>query len=213
MDYASRRKALVRSLVERGYISKENVIKAMEKVERHIFVPEHLREYAYYDQPLEIGHGQTISAPHMVGIMVEKLELEEGNKVLEIGGGSGYHAAVVAEIIGNGHVYTVERIEELGRRAKENLKNAGLENKVSVFVGDGSLGLQEHAPYDRIFVSCASPSIPPPLIEQLRDPGKLLIPVGRDYQELILFEKSFGKIIKKNYGGCVFVPLIGKYGF
>jgi len=215
LDFELERKKLVESLVRRGYISKPEVIKAMMKVPRHIFVPKEIEPYAYHDCPQQIGEGQTISAPHMVGIMLEKLDLHPGQKVLEVGGGSGYHAAVVAEMVGKeGHVYSIEYVEALAKRGRENIKKAGLGDIVTIIHGDGSDGLKEHAPYDRIFVTCASPDVPPPLLEQLKDKGKLLIPAGgRSYQTLRYCEKKGKKIIRKDYGGCVFVPLRGKYGF
>lgn len=215
MSFDREREMLIKSLVRRGYISKIEVIRAMEEVPRHLFVPSHLINRAYDDTPLEIGEGQTISAPHMVGIMVENLDLEVGNKVLEIGTGSGYHSAIVAKIVGEeGHVYTIERFESLASKAKIALKDAGITSNVTVVVGDGSKGLAEHAPYDRIYVTCASPGIPKPLIEQLKDGGKLLIPVGSMYaQELVSCIKKGDKVSKKNLGGCVFVPLTGEYGF
>lgn len=215
MDFELERKKLIESLVRRGYISKPEVISAMMKVPRHIFVPKEIQSYAYHDSPQKIGLGQTISAPHMVGIMAEKLDLKPGQKVLEIGGGSGYHAAVVAEIIGKeGHIYSVEYVEALARRGRENIQKAGLGEIVTIIHGDGSEGFSEHAPYDRIFVTCASPDVPPPLLEQLADKGKLLIPAGnRHYQTLLYYQRKGKKIIKKDYGGCVFVPLRGKYGF
>ena len=210
--YEEKRKALVRHLLRAGYISKPDVVRAMEKVPRHLFVPESMQKYAYEDCPLGVGLGQTISAPHMVGIMVEKLDIKKDQKILEIGTGLGYHAAVVSFILsGSGHVYTVERYPELAESAKENLKNY---QNITVIVGDGSKGLKEYAPYDRIFVTCAAPDIPELLIEQLDDNGKLLIPVGERFmQDLILLEKKDNKILKRNLGGCMFVPLIGEYGF
>ena len=215
MDFELERKKLMDSLVRRGYISKPAVIKAMMKVPRHIFVPKEIEQLAYNDCPQKIGEGQTISAPHMVGIMVEKLDLSPGQRVLEIGGGCGYHACVVAEVVGRkGHVYSMEYIDSLAKKARKNIEKCGLEDIVTIIHGDGSLGLQEHAPYDRIFVTCASPDVPKPLLEQLKDKGKLLIPAGsRYYQTLIYCEKKGKKIVQKDYGGCVFVPLRGKYGF
>ena len=207
---------LVEGLEARGCLSRPKVREAMLSVRRHLFVPEGQRSYAYADHPLDIGEGQTISAPHMVAIMVEQLDLQAGHKVLEVGGGSGYHAAVTAEVVGpKGHVYTVERIASLAERARQNLDRAGYAGCVTVVVGDGSMGLQEHAPYDRIFVACASPGIPPPLFEQLRERGKMLVPVGSGFlgQDLILVEKKDGKMVKKDLGGCVFVPLIGEHGY
>ncbi|MDI6916352.1 MAG: protein-L-isoaspartate O-methyltransferase [Thermoplasmatales archaeon] len=210
--YEEERKALVRHLVRRGYISKHDVVKAMENVPRHLFIPENMQKYAYEDCPLEIGFGQTISAPHMVGIMVESLDVRGGQKILEVGTGLGYHSAVVSSVVGDsGHVYTIERYSGLAEKAKENLKNY---KNVEVIVADGSKGLKEHAPYDRIFVTCAAPDIPEPLIEQLKGNGKLLIPVGERFmQDLILLEKKNNKISKRNLGGCMFVPLVGEYGF
>jgi protein-L-isoaspartate(D-aspartate) O-methyltransferase len=150
----------------------------------------------------------------MVAIMVEALDLEQGHKVLEIGAGSGYHAAVVANMVWpEGHVYTIERIASLGEMAKHNIRMAGLSDQVSVFVGDGSKGLPEHAPYDRIFVACAAPNIPKPLVRQLVDGGKILVPVGQFHQDLLLGTNEHGQLKIKDMGGCIFVPLLGEYGF
>ncbi|HET8687892.1 MAG TPA: protein-L-isoaspartate O-methyltransferase [Methanosarcina sp.] len=192
----------------------EKVREAMLRVPRHMFVPEYEQKAAYIDSPLEIGHGQTISAPHMVAIMCELLELSEGHKVLEIGAGSGYNAAVMGELVGkSGHVYTVERIEVLADFARENLRKAGYKN-VTVVLEDGSMGYPQCAPYDRIAVTCAAPYIPEPLLEQLKPGGIMVIPVGRNYQELFQVKKdSKGNIHKKRKGGVAFVPLIGKHGF
>ncbi|MEM2870550.1 MAG: protein-L-isoaspartate O-methyltransferase [Thermoplasmata archaeon] len=215
-DFERQRRRLVESLKARGYINSPRVEAAMLAVRRHLFVPERNRPDAYDDRPLDIGEGQTISAPHMVAIMAEALELERGHRVLEVGGGSGYHAAVVAHIVApEGHVYSVERIASLAERARKSLELAGYSKHVTVVVGDGSKGLPEHAPYDRIFVACAAPDIPPPLFDQLREGGKMLVPVGPVYlgQDLIRVEKRGGKQHSTNLGGCVFVPLIGEYGF
>lgn len=214
-NFTEKRKKLVKSLILRGYISSKEVIEAMNKVPRHLFVGNFQTNYAYEDRPLSIGEGQTISAPHMVGIMAEKLDLIKGLKILEIGTGCGYHAAVIATIIGDeGHIYTIERIEKLADKAKENLKKVGLEKNVSLNIGDGSLGLKEFSPYDRILVTCGAPEVPKSLIEQLVDGGKLLVPVGGRYlQDLIYLEKKGEKIIKKKFGGVAFVPLIGAQGF
>ncbi|MBC7108258.1 MAG: protein-L-isoaspartate O-methyltransferase [Methanomassiliicoccales archaeon] len=215
MDFDVERKRMIRSLIEKGYLTKPDVIKAMEKVPRHLFVPEGIRRSAYIDTPLSIGEGQTISAPHMVALMVETLDLHPGMKVLEVGGGSGYHAAVMGELVRpDGHVYSVERIESLAERAKRNLKEAGYDDIVTIVVGDGSKGLKEYAPFDRICVAAAAPGVPEPLKQQLADDGKLLVPVGgRWYQDLILVERKQNKYLQMNLGGCVFVPLIGEYGY
>jgi protein-L-isoaspartate(D-aspartate) O-methyltransferase len=206
------RKCLIKGL--KFYISEEKVRKAMLRVPRHKFIPEYEQEEAYIDAPLDIGYGQTISAPHMVAIMCELLELSEGHKVLEIGSGSGYNAAVMGELVGkSGHVYTVERIEPLVHFARENLKETGY-NNVTVILEDGSMGYSRYAPYDRISVTCAAPHIPEPLLEQLKLGGIMVIPVGNYSQELIRIKTdSEGNTHKEKKGGVVFVPLIGKYGF
>jgi protein-L-isoaspartate(D-aspartate) O-methyltransferase len=190
----------------------DRVVEAMSRVPRELFVPERLRSEAYYDMPVPIGYGQTISAPHMVAIMCEILDLQKGMKVLEVGGGSGYHAAVMADLVGpEGHVYSMERFPELAAWARENLQKAGITN-VTVVEGDGSLGLPEHAPFDRISVAATAPSVPEPLKQQLRPGGKLVIPVGIGYQELILVTRKNGFVTEEKMG-VAFVPLVGKYGF
>jgi len=212
LRFEEMRKCLIKGL--KFYISEEKVRKAMLRVPRHKFIPEYEREESYIDAPLDIGYGQTISAPHMVAIMCELLELSEGHKVLEIGSGSGYNAAVMGELVGkSGHVYTVERIEPLVHFARENLKETGY-NNVTVILEDGSMGYSRYAPYDRISVTCAAPYIPEPLLEQLKPGGIMVIPVGNYSQELIRIKKdSQGNTQKEKKGGVVFVPLIGKYGF
>ncbi|MHA1650936.1 MAG: protein-L-isoaspartate O-methyltransferase [Candidatus Helarchaeota archaeon] len=200
----------------------KEVIDAFMRVPREDFVLPHQRDQAYDDHPLPIGHGQTISAPHMAFIMCELLELKEGDIVLEVGAGSGYHAAICAEIVAPpnctnpGHVYTVERIPELAEFAKKNLAKAGYADKVTVIIGDGTLGYPEKAPYDAILVTAAGPKVPEPLIEQLKIGGRLVIPVGARhmYQDLVLVEKiKENKIIRKKVGGVAFVPLIGEHGW
>jgi len=187
----------------------------MKRVPREEFIPPEIRDEAYVDTPLPIGEGQTISAPHMVAIMAERLQLKPGLKVLEIGAGSGYHAAVCAEIIApDGHIFTIERIASLASFAENNLKRTGYNTLVTVIFGDGTKGLPEKAPFDRIFVAAGAPDIPTPLTDQLADRGILLVPVGgRFYQDLIKVERKGQKLDKENLGGCVFVPLIGEYGY
>ena len=203
---------LVKKLKREGRIKSKEVERAFLEVDRGLFVPRFQKNYAYIDTPLQIGEGQTISAPHMVAIMCEGLYIKAGQKILEIGAGSGYHAAIVSKIIGkNGHVFTVERYPSLAEKAKKNLENAGITN-VTIEIGDGSEGLERYAPYDRIYVTCAAPDVPPPLIDQLKDSGKLMIPVGKMICELQLITKNKNKISKKDLGGCAFVPLLGKYG-
>ncbi|MDD1730687.1 MAG: protein-L-isoaspartate(D-aspartate) O-methyltransferase [Methanosaeta sp. NSM2] len=189
-----------------------SVISAMSRVPREMFLPDLLQSRAYDDTPLPIGRGQTISAPHMVAIMCTILDLQPGMNVLEVGGGSGYHAAVMAELVRpGGWVYSVERIAELAEEARSNLARAGVEN-VTVIHSDGSLGLPEHAPYDRISVAATAPSIPEPLKQQLKSGGKMVLPVGRDSQELYLVTRKNGFSVERKMG-VIFVPLIGQEGF
>ncbi len=202
---------LIKKLKKQGYLKSKKVIDAMREIPREIFIPDEQKNYAYYDMPLEIGYGQTISAPHMVAIMLEALDLKEDSKVLEIGTGTGYHAAMVAKISSKGHVYTVERVKELAEKAQKNFKKLGIKN-ITVVIGDGSFGLPEYAPYTHIYATCSAPDVPPALIKQLSLNGRLLIPVGRVYGELILIEKNY-RIKKKSLGGCAFVPMIGKGGY
>jgi protein-L-isoaspartate(D-aspartate) O-methyltransferase len=211
-SYEEKRTELVKKLKWEGRIKSKVVEKAFLETPRELFLPEKLKSYAYVDTPLEIGNSQTISAPHMVAIMCEELDIQKGQKILEIGAGSGYHAAIISKIIGlKGHIYTIERFSSLSEFAKKNLKNAKIEN-VTVETGDGSLGLPKYAPYDRIYVTCAAPEIPPPLIEQLKDNGKLMLPVGGMICQLQLIEKKGTKIKIKDLGGCAFVPLVGEHG-
>lgn len=219
-DFEQKRKAVVEYLVSTGVVSNPCVIKALLNVPRELFVPEYLRRFSYVDQPLPIGHGQTISAIHMVAIMTQELDPQVGDRVLEVGTGSGYQAAVLAEIVakddptGRGMVYTIERIPELAEFAKRNLEKAGYSRYVEVIVGDGTLGYPDKAPYDRIIVTAAAPSVPKPLLEQLEDGGRLVIPVGDTFiQRLLTVEKRGDELIKRWGIDCVFVPLVGKYGW
>ncbi|MGB8216542.1 MAG: protein-L-isoaspartate O-methyltransferase [Candidatus Methanoperedens sp.] len=209
MEFEIQKSRLIEELRQHGI--SERVLDAMKSVPRHIFVPENEKKNAYADYPLPIGWGQTISAPHMVAIMCDNLDIQDGMKILEIGAGSGYHAAVMAVLAGSGHIYTVERIEGLAQFARDNLKKAGITN-VTVIVDDGSLGLAGYAPYDRISVAAASPEILETLTDQLKKGGKLVIPVGKNFQELYLVTKTDG-LKKEAKGGVVFVPLLGKKGF
>ena len=209
MEFEAQRNRLIEELRFQGI--SQRVLAAMRRVPRHLFIPESEWKHAYADYPLPIGWGQTISAPHMVAIMCDLLDIRDGMKVLEIGAGSGYHAAVMAVLAGSGHVYAVEVIEGLAEFARRNLKKAGITN-VTVITGDGSLGLPEYAPYDRINVACAAPDVPDTLTDQLNSGGKLIIPVGRYFQELYLVTKTDG-LKKEAKGGVVFVPLVGKKGF
>lgn len=208
-DYDEDRDALVDSLVERGYVESDAVERAMRSVRRENFVPDDARGRVYQDAPLPIGEGQTISAPHMVAMITERLELSEGGETLEIGTGRGYHAAVVAEIVGPENVYTVERQEKLAREARENLPDG-----VTVVTGDGSKGLPAHAPYDRIYLTCAAPNVPDFVDEQLRNDGLAVLPTesGRN-QRLVTVEKQGGELSFEEGEPVRFVRMYGEEGF
>lgn len=197
-----------------GYITSPGVKSAFLKVDREKFVPPAYRTRAYSDTPLPILCGQTISAPSMVAIMLEVAHLKKGSSVLEIGCGSGYNAALIAEIVGEDHVITIERVPELAEWGRKNLKSAGYH--LTVVIGDGTLGYPERAPYDRIIVTAAAPRIPQPWIDQLTVNGLIICPVGSRYwyQELEVVRKDEeGKLHTTHHGGCAFVPLIGEEGF
>lgn len=214
--YAATRKRLVEHLTRAGYVKTPAVEEAMIKVPRELFVPEERAHEAYVDTPLPIGMGQTISAPHMVAIMLEELQLIRGLKTLEIGTGSGYHAALTSELVGpDATVFTIERIPELVDFSRKNLDRAGYAMpRVEVILADGSKGLPEKAPFDRIFVACGAPDVPRPLLEQLSEGGIMLVPVGGKYcQDLIRITRKNGKTVRENRGGCIFVPLIGEHGY
>lgn len=221
LDFKLERKKLVERLISEGVLKTEKVIKAMLTVPREEFVLPEYRKYAYIDSPLPILKGQTISAPHMVALMCEVATLDVGHIVLEIGTGSGYHAAVIAEIVApkkaanEGHVYSIERIPELAEFARNNLEKTGYSDRVTVIVGDGTLGYPDATPYDRIIVTAAAPQEPKPLLEQLKIGGKLIIPIGSRYmQYLYVVEKiSESQFKRESIIPCVFVPLVGKYGW
>jgi len=206
------RKDLVEMLVAERLLKSRKVIRAFGDVPRENFLPERLRGLAYSDTPLPIPGGQTISAPHMVAVMSEYLDVEANHKILEIGAGSGYQAAILSKMAPRGRVYTIEVVLELTDFAKKNL--AGYKN-VRVFSGDGSIGLPEYAPYDRIIATAGCPSIPRSWMDQLKEGGKIVAPVGGMYeQRLILVEKKDGKILETDLNfPCVFVPLRGLYGW
>ena len=208
-DYDEERGALVDSLLERGYVESDPVERAMRSVRRENFVPDDAGGRVYQDAPLPIGEGQTVSAPHMVAMITERLELSEGDETLEIGTGRGYHAAVVAEVVGPENVYTVERQEKLAREARENLPEG-----VTVVVGDGSIGLPENAPYDRIYLTCAAPNVPDFVDEQLRDGGRAVLPTesGRN-QRLTTVEKHDGDLSFEEGEPVRFVRMYGEEGF
>jgi len=211
MDYRILREQMVKTqLIPRG-ISDMRVIAAMEKVPRHLFVPKAIQHMAYEDMALSIGEGQTISQPYMVAVMTELLSLQGQEKVLEIGTGSGYQAAILAELAQE--VYTVERIPELAETAMGRFRSLGYEG-IRIKVSDGTLGWPEKAPFDRILVTAGTPHIPEPFSEQLADGGIILAPVGdRFSQQLLKVRKSKGVLKEEFHTPCVFVPLIGEYGW
>lgn len=206
---------MVQHLLSEGHLRPGRVAEAMRRVPRHLFLPSS-EEQAYADHPVGIGQEQTISAPHMVAIMAEALDARPGMHVLEVGTGSGYHAAIVAELVApGGKVWTVERFEDLAAQARQNLLHAGIgEERVQVVVGDGSEGWPAAAPYDRVCVTCAAPWVPKPLLSELREGGRLLAPVGeRAQQDLLQVDRTARGFEEQRLGACVFVPLVGKHGF
>ena len=204
-------------LIPRG-IKDARVLDAFRRVPRHEFVPEDIRSSAYDDCALPIGEGQTISQPYMVAIMTELLGLKGDEKVLEVGTGSGYQAAILAELCKK--VFTIERVGVLSRRAEEKIKGLGYAN-VDFLVGDGTEGHPKESPYNGIIVTAGCPEIPKPLVDQLAEGGRLVVPVGEMYLQtltVVTKEKGLpagrqGKIITEESIGCVFVPLVGKYGW
>ncbi len=211
MDYDAERKIMVEEqLVGRG-IRDRRVLDAMGKVPRHLFVEEALRSRAYGDYPLPIGEKQTISQPYMVALMTESLELKGNEKVLEIGTGSGYQSAVLAELCEK--VYSVERIKSLAVKARDRLDSLGYLN-VAIKIFDGTYGWIEHAPYDAIIVTAGAPDIPKSLIDQLAVGGRMVIPIGDEFsQTLVKLEKGRDGITTTNICGCVFVKLVGNHGW
>ncbi|MEE6211020.1 protein-L-isoaspartate O-methyltransferase [Salarchaeum sp. III] len=207
MDFAAARDSLADRLARRHDFS-ERVLDAIRAVPRHEFVPDAQREDAYADRPLPIGDGQTVSAPHMVAAMCDRLDLQEGEETLEIGTGCGYHAAVTAELVGAGNVYSVEYLESLAETARENLDRAGY-GAVSVRQGDGHDGWSEHAPYDAAYLTCATQSIPIAIVDQLRDGGRVLAPVGDVNQTLVHGEKHDGTLDREFLSGVRFVRMQG----
>lgn len=203
--YDRERKEMVEYQIRRRGVKDKKVLKAMLKVPRHLFVPEQMKELAYGDEPLPIGEGQTISQPYIVAYMTEALRLRGRERVLEIGTGSGYQTAILAEIVRE--VYTVELIPELSDRARAVLEKLGYRN-IHFRVGDGTLGWPEHAPYDAILVSAAPAAVPPALVEQLKLGGQMVIPVGTDFQELVLVTRKETGWDEQRLIGVRFVPLI-----
>ena len=211
MDYDKLRELMVATqLVTRG-IKEKRVLDAMKKVPRHLFMPEALWDRAYEDMALPIGEGQTISQPYMVAVMTELLELSGDEKVLEIGTGSGYQAAVLSELARE--VFTIERIPELADEARVRLAGLGY-NNVIVLTGDGSKGLEDKAPFDRIIIAAAAPELPEIIVSQLKEDGIIVAPVGERFSQVVIKgRKKKGRLAEEFHTPCVFVPLIGEYGW
>lgn len=207
-QYATLRQKMVNNQIKDRGVSDPLVLRAMLKVERHEFVPEEIRHLSYADRPLPIGQDQTISQPYIVALMTELLGLKGGEKVLEIGTGSGYQAAILAEIAKE--VYTIEILKPLADSARERLKKLGYKN-ITVKDGDGYKGWPEYAPFDGIIVTCAPDHIPQPLIDQLKIGGRIVIPVGESYQELLLItKKPNSTLTSKSIIPVRFVPMTGE---
>lgn len=207
-DFASARSRMVTRLEDAGRIARPSTAEAMRSVPRHAFVPSGQEGEAYADRPLGIGEGQTISAPHMVAMMTDLLELEPGDRVLEIGTGCGYHAAVTAEIVGAEQVYSIEYHESLAKRAQERLETTGY-GGVHIRVGDGNEGWPEQAPFDAAYLTCAPAALPDPVIEQVTD-GVVVGPVGHTRQELVRLRREGGTTAdRETHGGVRFVRMRG----
>ena len=206
-EFGSQRKKMVNEQIIARGIKDKKVINALLEVPRHEFIPEIYRKMAYNDHPVPIGYEQTISQPYIVAFMTEALMLKSDDRVLEVGTGSGYQAAVLSKIARE--VYSIEIIEQLGLRAAATLERLKF-NNVHVIIGDGYNGFSEKMPYDAIIITAAPGKIPEPLIEQLKDGGRMIIPVGNLYQDLILIEKKDGRISRKKLIPVRFVPMTGK---
>ena len=210
-NYESERNRMVdEQIVARG-VKNQRVIAALRKVPRHEFLPEAIRDMAYGDHALPLGEGQTISQPYMVAVMTELLNLKGTERVLEIGTGSGYQSAVLAELCEK--VYTVERIKTLAEKARATLNRLGY-TKVAIKIYDGTYGWKEMAPFDAVIVTAGAPDIPMPLADQLRDDGRMVIPVGERYGQLLVkaVKTAKGMVMEKGIP-CMFVPLIGNHGW
>ncbi|MEW5994288.1 MAG: protein-L-isoaspartate(D-aspartate) O-methyltransferase [Candidatus Zixiibacteriota bacterium] len=206
-DYKSAREQMVARQIESRGVKDKRVLDAMRKVERHRFVPKKVRHLAYTDQPLPIGEDQTISQPYIVALMTELLQLDSTHKVLEIGTGSGYQAAILGELADS--VFTIEIICALAKRADSLLRKLEYRN-ITVKCGDGYIGWEEHAPFDAIIVTCAPPKIPQPLVDQLRVSGRMVMPVGSFWQELVLIEKEEDEVRETSIAPVRFVPMTGE---
>jgi protein-L-isoaspartate(D-aspartate) O-methyltransferase len=207
-DFAARRNVMVTKQIENRGIRDPRLLAAMRHVPRHEFVPEEYRESAYEDRPLGIGHGQTISQPYIVAFMTEQVAPKQSDRILEVGTGSGYQAAILSKLVSD--VFSIEIVPELAESASKTLKRLGFTN-VRTKAGDGYQGWSEHAPFDAIIVTCAPDHVPNPLVSQLKEGGRLIIPVGdAGDQALYLLEKRNGKIERRSVLPVRFVPMTGK---
>jgi protein-L-isoaspartate(D-aspartate) O-methyltransferase len=209
-EYDQAREWMVEKQLALRGITDERVLQAMRETPRHLFMPQAQRPRAFDDRPLTIGHGQTISQPYIVALMTSLLELTGKEKVLEIGTGSGYQAAILSQVAGQ--VYSIERVQELAAAARTLLADLGYDN-VQVIHGDGGLGLPEQAPFDAVMLTAAAPEIPPPLYRQVRDGGLMVSPVGSRYEQVLIRLRRVGDEWKQEtLTPVIFVPLTGKYG-
>ncbi|MDG5777807.1 protein-L-isoaspartate(D-aspartate) O-methyltransferase [Haloarculaceae archaeon H-GB2-1] len=208
VDWEAERNALCDRLARQGRVDDERVLDALRAVPRHEFVPDTHRDEAYQDTPLPIGAGQTISAPHMVAVMCDLLELTPGADVLEIGTGCGYHAAVTAELVGAEHVSSVEYHDQLARRTRERLDRLGY-GGISIRAGDGKEGWPDHAPFDRAYLTCAAPEFPAAVVEQVRNGGILLGPLKQGHRQTLVRAQTDGdgSLQREDHGGVRFVDL------
>jgi len=203
---------LIKTIKDYGFLTNEKVESAFRTIPRHEFVVPSELARAYYNEPLSIMNNQTISQPGVVSRMTEWLDIKDGQKILEIGTGSGWQTAILSYMVGNGTVYSIERLPELVNFARENLEKLRIDN-VHVILGDGSMGYPEESPYDRIIITAACTEIPLPLLEQLDENGLIIAPVGDLSQSMILLKKISGEIVEiKNESNYIFVPLLGKFG-
>jgi protein-L-isoaspartate(D-aspartate) O-methyltransferase len=209
--FVAHRRRLIEEIRSKG-IEDLEVLQLFDRVPRHLFVPEGVRPRAYEDAPLPIGHGQTASQPSLQALYLSILKLEPGDSVLEIGTGSGFLTALLA--LSANRVYSVERVRALSQRARQSL-DALRVNNVALLVGDGTIGWRKYAPFQAILISAGSPQVPQALVEQLADPGRMLLPVGdRERQELVLVHKEGGRVIEEPLRtDCSFVPLLGRFGW
>ena len=204
---ADERDALVDRLVEQGHVGSDRVAAALRAAPRHEFLPDGIRSRAYDDRPLSIGNGQTVSAPHMVGLMCDLLPADAAD-ILEVGTGCGYHAAVTAEWLADGHVYSVEYDADLAATARETFSRLGYDGRISIRVGDGRKGWAEHAPFDAAYVTCAVPDVPGAIRTQLRSGGRIVAPVGATSQTLLTLDKrADGSVERTDHGGVRFVRI------